>query len=80
LKASYTSKETNTYKVELYIDVEDISLRMSKKDEALRDCVVKLGNVKCYVVFEDVSDRSLIITQCLEAFQTKISLMGEEYI
>ena len=23
---------------------------MSKKDEVIRDCVVKLGNVKCYVV------------------------------
>ena len=53
---------------------------MSKKDEVIRDCVVKLGNVKCYVVFEDVSDRSLIITQCIETFKTKISLTREEYV
>jgi hypothetical protein len=48
---------------------------MTKKDEALRDCVVKLGYVKCYFVFEDVSDRSLIITTRLETFQAKISLI-----
>ena len=73
LIASKTSQKNNAYKVELYIDVEDISFKLSKKDDALRDCVVKLGDINCYVVLEDVSARSLIIKQCLKNFQTKIS-------
>jgi hypothetical protein len=35
LKASKTLQKNYAYKVELYIDVEDISFKLSKKDEAL---------------------------------------------
>ncbi len=69
LKASKSQSRNNTHKVKPYIDVVDISCRVSKKEEALTACVVKLDGIKCNVILDDGSDRSLISKQWLENFQ-----------
>jgi hypothetical protein len=52
LKASKTQSRNNTHKVKQYIDVEDISCMLSKKEDALTACVVKLDGINCNVILD----------------------------